>query len=276
MHIARYWEAAENRACWGVVEGDMVFAIHGSPYGDYHRTDAARPLNQLRLLPPCEPTKIIMGGLNYHGHAIETNQPIPRVPVVLQKPVNTLIGHEEAIEYPPETNRLEYEGELAVIVKRRMRNVPPAEVPQHLLGYTCGNDVTARDVCRDGRHTVIFSKSWDTFCPVGPWVATDLDPGKLEMTVRVDGELRQQVNTSDMIFPVDQLLSYISYFITLMPGDLVLTGTPAGIGPMNIGQVCEVSVEGIGTLSNPIVASSRRLLGEQSKYVMSSTSSQVR
>ena len=147
-----------------------------------------------------------------------------------------------------------------------MRNVAPDDVPRHVLGYAPGNDVTARDVCHDGRHTVIFSKSWDTFCPVGPWVETDINPDNLDLTVRVDGELRQNVNTSDMIFPVNQLLSYMSYFITFLPGDLILTGTPAGIGPMNIGQTCEVSVSGIGTLRNPIVASARRLAGEASKY----------
>ncbi len=266
MKIARYWNPIENAARYGVVEGDVVFDIEGSPYGDFQVSRASRPLQGLRLLAPCEPTKIIMGGLNYVGHAKETGQPIPEVPVVLQKPVNALIGHEEPIQYPPETNRLDYEGELAVVIRRKMRNVPPEEVPQYVLGYACGNDVTARDVSRAGRHNVVFSKSWDTFCPVGPWLDTAVDPDNLDLSVRVDGELRQQINTNDMIFSVAKLLSFLSYFITFLPGDLVLTGTPSGIGPMNIGQTCEVIVSGIGTLRNPVVASPRRIAQEASKY----------
>ncbi len=266
MKIARFWNPITNSACYGVVEGDVVFDIEGSVYDDFKVSSASRPLAGLRLLAPCEPTKIIMGGLNYTGHAKETNQPIPVVPVVLQKPVSTLIGHQEPIQYPPETNRLEFEGELAVVIRRKMRNVEPADVPKYVLGYAPANDVTARDVCHDGRHTVIFSKSWDTFCPVGPWLDTATNPDDVELTVHVDGELRQKVHTSDMIFPVTKMLSYFSYFMTFLPGDLILTGTPAGIGPMNIGQTCHVGVSGIGTLSNPIVASPRRMAGEASKY----------
>lgn len=266
MRIARYWDPVQNMARYGVVEGDVVFGIEGSPYEDIKVQKDSRPLAGLRLLAPCEPTKIIMGGLNYMGHAKETGQPIPQVPVVLQKPVSTLIGHEEPIQFPPETNRLEYEGELAVVIRRKMRNVEPADVPSYVLGYAPGNDVTARDVCHDGRHTVIFSKSWDTFCPVGPWLDTAVNPDNLDLTVKVDGEVRQHVNTSDMIFSVPKLLSYFSYFMTFLPGDLILTGTPAGIGGMNIGQNCEVIVSGIGTLRNPIVASPRRMAHETSKY----------
>lgn len=266
MKIARFWDPVENAARFGVVEGDAVFDVEGSIFDTIKVGRASRPLQGLRLLAPCCPTKIIMGGLNYMGHAKETGQAIPKVPGVLQKPVNTLIGHEEPIQYPPETNRLEYEGELAVVIRRKMRNVEPADVPACVLGYAPGNDVTARDVCRDGRLGLVFSKSWDTFCPVGPWLETDIDPDNLDLTVRVDGEVRQQVNTADMIFPVAAMLSYFSYFMTFLPGDLILTGTPAGIGPMNIGQTCEVSVSGIGTLRNPIVASPRRAAGEPSRY----------
>ncbi len=269
MKIARFRVPADNEPRFGVIEGDAVFDVEGSVYDDDIKVGCtSRPLAGLQLLAPCTPSKIIMGGLNYTGHAKETGAAIPKVPGVLQKPISTLIGHEAAIEYPPETNRLEYEGELAVVIKRRMRNVEPRDVPACILGYAPGNDVTARDVCRDGngRLGLIFSKSWDTFCPVGPWLETDIDPSNVELTVKVDGEVRQHIHTSDMIFPVPDLISYISYFMTLLPGDLILTGTPEGIGGMNIGQVCEVSVSGIGTLRNPIVASPRRLAGEASKY----------
>jgi len=256
MKIARFWDPIENGARWGVVEGEVVRDVEGSVYGDFTVGRASRPLAGLRLLAPCEPTKIIMGGLNYVGHAKETGQPIPKVPVVLQKPVNTLIGHEEAIQYPPETNRLEFEGELAVVIRRKMRNVEPSEVPACVLGYAPGNDVTARDVCHDGRHGVIFSKSWDTFCPVGPWLDTDIDPSNVDLTVRVDGELRQNVHTSDMIFPVAQMLSYFSYFMTFLPGDLILTGTPAGVGNLQPGDVVSIEIEGVGALENSVVAPS--------------------
>jgi 2-keto-4-pentenoate hydratase/2-oxohepta-3-ene-1,7-dioic acid hydratase in catechol pathway len=269
VRIARFWDPVANAGRFGVVEGDVVRDIEGSVYDDTIEVGrGSRPLRGLRLMAPCTPTKIIMGGLNYVGHAKETGAAIPKVPGILQKPVNTLIGHEDTIQYPPETNRLEYEGELAVVIRRTMREVEPADVPACILGYAPGNDVTARDVCRDGngRLGLIFSKSWDTFCPVGPWLETDIDPNSVDLTVRVDGEVRQHINTSDMIFPVAELVSYISYFITLVPGDLILTGTPEGIGPMNVGQTCEVSVSGIGTLRNPIVASPRRLAGAPSKY----------
>jgi len=266
MKIARFWDPIERAARYGMVEGEVVFDIVGSVYDEIQVGRTSRPLAGLRLLAPCEPTKILMGGLNYIGHAKETGQPIPKVPAVLQKPISTLIGHDEPIQYPPETNQLEFEGELAVVIRRKMRNVEPSEVASCVLGYAPGNDVTARDVCRDGRHGIVFSKSWDTFCPIGPWLDTDIDPSNVDLTVRVDGQLRQNVHTSDMIFPVAQMLSYFSYFFTFLPGDLILTGTPAGIGPMSIGQTCEVGVSGIGNLRNPIVASPRRLAGAMSKY----------
>jgi 2-keto-4-pentenoate hydratase/2-oxohepta-3-ene-1,7-dioic acid hydratase in catechol pathway len=256
MKIVRYWDAAANGARYGVVEGESVREIEGQPYEGIQTTNARRPLSGLRLLAPCEPTKIVAGGLNYHGHAREVGLPIPKVPVFFLKPPSSLVGHEEPIQYPPETQRLEYEGELAVVVKRTMRNTPPGEVLKHLLGYTCLNDVTARDIQVWGGNYLhlCHSKSFDTFCPTGPWVETELDPTNLDLSLSVNGEVRQKTNTSDMIFPVAQMVSYFSHVMTLLPGDLVCTGTPSGIGQLQVGDVVEVTIEKIGTLRNGVIA----------------------
>jgi 2-keto-4-pentenoate hydratase/2-oxohepta-3-ene-1,7-dioic acid hydratase in catechol pathway len=256
MKIVRYWDAAANAARYGVVEGETVREIEGTPYPEIKTTNARRPLTGLKLMAPCEPTKIVAGGLNYHGHAREVGLPIPEVPVFFLKPPTSLVGQDEPIQYPPETKRLEYEGELAVVVKHPMRNTPPDQVLQHLLGYTCLNDVTARDIQVWGGNFLhlCHSKSFDTFCPTGPWVVTDVDSTNLDLTLAVNGEVRQKTNTSDMIFPVAQMVSYFSHVMTLLPGDLVCTGTPSGIGQMQVGDVVEVTIEKIGTLRNTIIA----------------------
>lgn len=255
MRVVRYWDTAANVARYGVIEGDAVREIEGHPYGEIKPTHAKRPLDGLRLMAPCEPTKIVAGGLNYHGHAKEIGLPISKVPVFFLKPPSSLIGHEEPIQYPPETQRLEYEGELAVVVRHPMRNTPPRDVLRCLLGYTCLNDVTARDIQVQGGNLLhlCHSKSFDTFCPTGPWVVTDLDPRGLDLRVLLNGEVRQKTNTSDMIFPVEEMVSYFSQVMTLLPGDLICTGSPAGIGPMQVGDIVEVTIEGIGTLRNRIV-----------------------
>ncbi len=260
MKIVRFWDPASNGALWGVVEGDVVRALPGDPYGEIRPTAARLPLASVRLLPPATPSKVVCGGLNYSGHAREVNLPIPKVSACFLKPPSSIIGSGEAIVFPPESERVEFEAELAVVVGKRMRKVPPAEAMAHVLGYTCANDVTARDIQIEGGNflNICVSKSFDTFCPIGPWLITDLDPRNLDMTLRVNGKVRQQTSTSDMIFPVDVMLSYFSHIMTLNPGDLVLTGTPAGIGRMEIGETCDVTIEGIGTLSNPIVASPDR------------------
>ena len=266
MKLVRYWDSAADAALWGVVEGDVVHALAGSPYGDELQvTKAAHPLAGLRLLAPCAPSKIVCGGLNYFGHAKEVNLPIPKVSACFLKPSSSLIGPGEPIEYPVETERLEFEAELAVVIKRRMRNTPVEEALSHVLGYSCANDVTARDIQVEGGNflNICVSKSFDTFCPLGPWLVTDIDPNRLDMTLTVNGKVRQKTNTSDMIFPVATMLSYFSHIMTLLPGDLILTGTPAGIGRMEIGERVEITIDRIGTLGNPIVASPRRSRAER-------------
>lgn len=260
MKLVRFLAPGSDRGRWGVVEGDRVRAIAGTPYEKIDLTQEVHALSGVKLLAPAEPSKIVCGGLNYHGHAKEVGVPVPKVSACFLKPPSGLIGQGDPIVYPPETERLEYETELAVVVKSRMRNVAPADVRKHVLGYTCANDVTARDIQVEGGNflNLCVSKSFDSFCPLGPWLVTDVDPGKLAISLTVDGKVRQRSNTSDMIFSVEVMLSYFSHIMTLLPGDLILTGTPEGIGRMEIGQVANVIIEGIGTLSNPIVASPLR------------------
>jgi len=179
------------------------------------------------------------------------------VPVFFLKPPTSLIGPGQPVIQPPQTQRLEYEGELAVVVKSPMRNTPPGEVLKNLLGYTCVNDVTARDIQVIGGNLLhlCHSKSFDTFCPTGPWVETDLDAHAINIELRINGEVRQpKTNTRDMIFPVEEMVSYFSRVMTLLPGDLILTGAPPGIGGMKVGDNVEVIIQGIGTLRHTVVA----------------------
>ena len=260
MRIARYWDPAANGARYGIVEGDAVREVVGHPYGEITKSDNVRPLAAVQLLAPCEPSKIVAGGANYHGHLKEIGLPIPTVPVFFLKPPTALLGPDQAVIYPPETHKLEYEGELAVVVKRPMRNTPPDKVLANLLGYTCANDVTARDIQAIGGNLLhlCHSKSFDTFCPTGPWVETELDAHSLDIELRINGEVRQpKTNTSDMIFPVEEMVSYFSRVMTLLPGDLILTGAPPGVGGMKVGDKVEVVIEGIGTLRHTVIGPSR-------------------
>lgn len=255
MRIARYREGSTGEARYGVVSGDMIHDIEGSPFDDRIRhSDVGRPLAGVTLLAPCTPQTIAAGGLNYRAHAREIGQPMPEVPVFFIKPATTVTGPDSQIDYPEQTRQLEYEGELAVVVGRPMRRVAPKDVRAHVLGYTCVNDITARDIQRWGGNFLhlCHSKSFDTFCPTGPWIETDLDPNNLELTLSVNGAVRQKTGTSDMIFNVEEMVSYISHVMTLMPGDLVLTGTPSGVGAMQVGDTVELTIEGIGTLRNTV------------------------
>jgi 2-keto-4-pentenoate hydratase/2-oxohepta-3-ene-1,7-dioic acid hydratase in catechol pathway len=256
MRIVRYWDAAANAARWGVHEGERIREIEGNPYGAVRTTANVRDAATTRLLPPCEPTKIVAGGANYHGHLKEVGLAIPTVPVFFLKPPSSLIGPDEAVVIPPQSQRVEYEGELAVVVKHPMHNTPPGEVLKNLLGYTCVNDVTARDIQVQGGNLLhlCHSKSFDTFCPTGPWVETELDAHAIDIELRINGEVRQRkTNTSDMIFPVEEMVSYFSRVMTLLPGDLILTGAPPGVGPMQAGDKVEVIIQGIGTLRHTLV-----------------------
>lgn len=196
-----------------------------------------------------KPTKIVLVGLNYKDHAKELNMPLPSEPILFIKPVTALIGPEEGIMYPAQATRIDYEAELAIIVKDVCKDIEPEEVMGHVEGFTCLNDVTARDLQKkDGQWT--RAKSFDTFCPIGPRIVKDVDQNNLKIQSFLNGVLKQDSNTSNFIFSVEELVSFISQVMTLMPGDIIATGTPGGIGAMNKGDTVEIRIEGIGTLRN--------------------------
>ncbi|OPZ60416.1 MAG: Ureidoglycolate lyase [Deltaproteobacteria bacterium ADurb.Bin510] len=198
-----------------------------------------------------EPTKIVAVGLNYRDHAAEMKLDLPATPVIFMKPATTVIGPDEAIVYPEGVTRLDYEAELGVVIAKTCRKVSRAQAREFILGYTCVNDVTARDLQPlDGQWT--RAKSYDTFCPLGPWIETVLDPTRLKIEAFLNGELRQCSNTANLIFDVFTLVEFISNIMTLNPGDVIATGTPAGIGPMQVGDEIEIAIEGLGRLRNRV------------------------
>jgi 2-keto-4-pentenoate hydratase/2-oxohepta-3-ene-1,7-dioic acid hydratase in catechol pathway len=200
-----------------------------------------------------KPSKIICVGLNYKDHAAELKMELPSHPIIFLKPPTALIFNGDSIVYPPQTKELHFEGELAVVIKDRCKNLTAEEAPQHILGYTCANDVTARDLQRiDGQWA--RAKGFDTFCAIGPEIVSGVDPDNLAIKLYLNGALKQNSNTSNMIFEVEYLVSFISQIMTLLPEDLILTGTPPGVGPMQVGDTVEVEIEGIGKLTNRIAA----------------------
>jgi 2-keto-4-pentenoate hydratase/2-oxohepta-3-ene-1,7-dioic acid hydratase in catechol pathway len=244
---------------WGVVAGTMVRLLPDSPYGDCSPGDVSLPLEGLSLLPPCNPGKIVCVGLNYRGHAVEMGVPLPEEPILFLKPPSALIGHRQQIIHPACSKRVDYEAELAVVIRSQLKDAGASEAGAAVLGYTCANDVTARDLQgRDVQWT--RAKSFDTFCPVGPWLITDLDPDNLSIKLILNGETRQDSSTREMIFPVPQLISFISTVMTLYPGDLILTGTPAGIGAMQVDDVVSVEIGSIGILTNQVAESRTKII----------------
>lgn len=254
MRFIRY-RTSNEAPRYGWIYEDKVGPIKGVPFGEYRRMEAEIPLHMVRLLAPVIPGKIICVGRNYAEHAREQGFEVPEIPMLFMKPPSSIIGPEESIVLPPQSKQVEHEGELAVIIGRRGRWIPAEEALHYVMGYTCANDVTARDLQRrDGQWT--RGKGFDTFLPLGPWIETDLAPADVLVQTRVNGEMRQMASTREMMFTVEQLIAFISSVMTLEPGDLILTGTPAGIGPLQAGDTVEVSVEGIGSLKNPVVAGS--------------------
>lgn len=209
------------------------------------------PLDEVSLLAPCAPSKILAIGRNYAAHARELGNEVGEIPLLFSKPPSSIIGPEETILLPPESERVDHEGELAIVIGKRCRRVSRDSWREVVFGFTCANDVTARDL---QRRDVQFTrgKGFDTFCPTGPWIETDLDPLDLRVSTRVNGDLRQEGRTRDLAFPVPVLVEFVSASMTLEPGDLILTGTPEGVGPLAAGDVVEVEVEGIGILRNRV------------------------
>jgi len=249
MRWVRY--ATPEGPQWGWVHEGRVGALRGTPFGEYERQEPTLPLEEVRLLAPVQPGKIVCVGRNYAAHAKEHNAEVPEVPLIFLKPPSAVIGPEETILLPPQSQQVEHEAELAVVIGKRGRWIAPEEAHEYILGYTIANDVTARDLQRrDGQWT--RGKGFDTFCPLGPWIDTDFDPADALITCKVNGDLRQMGSTRDMVFSVRQLIAFISSVMTLEPGDVILTGTPAGVAPLREGDIVEVSIEGLGTLRNPV------------------------
>jgi 2-keto-4-pentenoate hydratase/2-oxohepta-3-ene-1,7-dioic acid hydratase in catechol pathway len=235
---------------WGVVEADHV-RIHAGGLFAPGETVAEIPLAGAAMLAPVAPSKIVCVGLNYRAHAVEMGHPLPAEPVLFLKPPTACIGPGEPIVRPAASRRVDHEAELALVIGRRVRSVAPGEADAAIFGYTCANDVTARDLqARDGQWT--RAKGFDTFCPLGPWIVAGIDPADLAVEAFVNGARRQASRTSDLIFGTRELVSFVSGIMTLEPGDVILTGTPAGVGPLAAGDVVEVRIEGIGALVNPV------------------------
>ena len=230
---------------------DVCAEIAEHPFGDPTFTGRTWPLADVRLLAPILPSKVVCIGKNYADHVSEMGGETPPAPLIFMKPSTTVIGPGLPIQRPPDSERVDFEGELAVVIGRPCRDVPEARAGDVVLGYTVANDVTARDLqSADGQWT--RAKGYDSFCPLGPWIETSLDPSDLGIRTELDGETKQDSRTSLLLHPVDELIAYISRVMTLLPGDTILTGTPAGVAPMVDGQSVSVTVEGIGTLTNPV------------------------
>ncbi|GAB4538073.1 MAG: fumarylacetoacetate hydrolase family protein [Anaerolineae bacterium] len=238
---------------FGVVEGELVYQAEGDYASGFRRGRAVGELSQLTLLSPCQPTKIVAVGRNYAAHAAEHGDEVPSQPLIFLKPPSAVIGPGQPIVCPPQSAQVEHEAELAVVIGQRARRVAAADAWEYVLGYTCANDVTARDLQRsDGQWS--RAKGFDTFAPLGPWIVTGLDPSDLSVVCRVNGQVKQRGTTADMVFKVPQLIEYITAAMTLEPGDVILTGTPEGVSPIRPGDQVEVEIAGIGTLHNPVSA----------------------
>ena len=250
MRIIRYQQRGQAPN-YGWINEDMVGPLSGPPFGAYRRLEANIPLNKVKLLAPVVPTKILAVGRNYPEHAREHDEEVPDLPLIFTKPLSSIIGPEDAVILPPQSQRVEHEAELAIVISRRGRWISLEETKEYILGYTIANDVTARDLQRrDGQWA--RAKGFDTFCPLGPWIETELDPADVLVTCRVNDELRQMASTREMVFSIPKLVVYVSSFMTLEPGDVLLTGTPAGVGPLQAGDTVEASIEGIGKLVNVV------------------------
>ena len=236
---------------FGWLHEDMVGDLQGDLFGSYRRKKTSIPLKDVRLLAPSMPGKIVCVGRNYVDHAKELGNDVPKVPLIFLKPSSSVIAPGEAILLPPQSDQVEHEAELVAVIGKRGRNVTAEAARDHIFGYTIGNDVTARDLQKtDGQWT--RAKGFDTFCPFGPWIDTDFDPSDALITCRVNGQMRQLSSTRDMVFSIGVLIAYISSVMTLEPGDLVFTGTPAGVGQLKNGDTVEVEIDGLGVLKNPV------------------------
>jgi 2-keto-4-pentenoate hydratase/2-oxohepta-3-ene-1,7-dioic acid hydratase in catechol pathway len=252
--IARY--AKDDHIYYGQLQGDRLLRLTGSLFGSMTRTGEVDSLSEVKLLTPIESPRIFGLAYNYNAHTQEANKQVPQAPVVFMKPSTAVIGPEDAIVYPRDGEIVHYEGELTVIIGKRGRHIPEDKALEHVLGYTCGNDISDRVVQRreSAFGCLLAGKGYDTFAPIGPVIATGLDPSGLRVITRVNGKVHQDGNTADLLFSVPYAIAYLSRFMTLLPGDVIMTGTPAGVGPITPGDVIEVEIPQIGVLRNSVVA----------------------
>lgn len=250
MRIVRF--AVGKQPTYGVIEDGVVREVEGDIFGKFRVTRKRHALSRIKFLAPTQPSKIVGVGLNYRDHAAELKHEVPDEPIMFLKPPTALLPHGGKIVYPKSCGRLDYEAELGIVIKRTARSVPVEKALRYILGYVCFNDVTARDLQRkDGQWT--RGKSFDTFAPIGPWVETELDLSDAPIRAYLNGVIRQDSNINEFIFDVPYLIHFISTVMTLHPGDVIATGTPSGVGPMQPGDTVEIEVEGIGRLNNTIV-----------------------
>jgi 2-keto-4-pentenoate hydratase/2-oxohepta-3-ene-1,7-dioic acid hydratase in catechol pathway len=250
MKLARF--EVDQDVFFGVVDGDRVKLLEGTYWDSLQGSDETVKISEVKLLAPINPSKIVCVGLNYREHIKEINAERPEMPHVFLKPTSCLIGHEDTIMIPEGSERTDYEGELAVVVKDRMKNVSEDQALSHVLGYSCFNDVTERALVFKSMGYLTQAKGYDTFGAFGPYIETDVNPDRLEIKTYLNGNVMQADNTESCIFNVPYLLSFVSRCMTLYPGDVLITGTPKGVAQMNSGDIVEVEIEGIGTLRNPV------------------------
>ena len=249
MRLARFAVLGSPRH--GRIEGDEIIELDRSYFEAGPKDVRSYPLASVRLLAPCVPSKVVCLGLNYHDHAREMGHTPPDEPCLFMKPDTAVIGPGDVIRCPAMSRQVDYEAELGLVIGRTLKDAAPADALRAVLGCTCLNDVTARDLQRkDGQWT--RAKGFDTFCPIGPWIVTDADPDALDIELRLNGQVRQKSSTAQFVFKAAEIVSFVSRVMTLKPGDVIATGTPSGIGPMKPGDTVEVRIEGIGILQNPV------------------------
>lgn len=257
MRIVRYLAGGEEPQ-WGILEGSEVFSTSGKPFVDLEKVERVGALDEVRTVAPVEPKTIMCVGRNYRAHAEEFGNEVPSAPILFMKPPSSVVGPDEEVLYPEASERVDPEAELVIVIGRPAFQVPAAEAFSVIGGYTCGNDVTARDIQKSdpgGQWT--RGKGFHTFCPVGPWVETEFEPADVLVECTVGGAERQSGRTSAFIFDIPYLIEYITSFMQLEPGDLIMTGTPEGVAPVEPGQEMTVRIEGLGELTNRLVAPAR-------------------
>lgn len=251
MKIVRFKDN-NNEINYGWIHQEKIGLIQGNPFGEFRRFEAALLLDDITLLLPCLPGKIIAVGRNYSDHAREMDSEVPAYPLIFLKPPSSLITNGEPIVLPRQSKQVEHEAELAIVIGKRSRDLNPSQVKEAIFGYTIANDITARDLQRQDQQWT-RAKGFDSFCPLGPWIETDFDPSDALISCHVNNALRQMGSTKDMVFKPEQLVIFISSIMTLEPGDVILTGTPSGVGPLKPGDIVNVHIDGLGTLVNPVV-----------------------